>query len=144
METARPLNFPARVKIGIAAATLLSLWGVVEYFGFESAYQRESRDPYRIAAQTARLEGVRAALPENAVLGYLTDLEPGSIAASTAFNAAQYALAPRILERGATQAQVLGNFSRPADFAALGRQQGLRLERDFQNGVVLFRKEAPK
>src|SRR5262245_59258479 len=144
VENENTLSFSLRVRIGVAASAVLSMWGVIEYFGSEKEYQKRSRDPYQVAAQTMRLAGIRAALPEYAVLGYLTDLEPGSIAASTAFNAAQYALAPRILERDVTPAQVLGNFSRPADFVALGRQQGLLLERDFQNGVVLFRRGAAK
>ena len=135
------MDFPPGVKIGVAAAALLSLWGVVEYFGFETAYQKQNRDPYQIAAQSVRLEGARASLPDGATIGYLTDLEPGSVAASAMFNAAQYVLAPRILKKDREEPQVLGNFSRPADLAAIGRQHGLRIERDFQNGVVLFRKE---
>jgi hypothetical protein len=54
---------------------------------------------------------------------------------------AQYVLAPRLIEKGATDDRVIGNFTRPADFAALGQSYRLRLERDFGNGVVLFRKE---
>ena len=135
------MDFPPGVKIGVAAAALLSLWGTLEYFGFETASQKQNRDPYQIAAQSVRLDGVRASLPEGASIGYLTDLEPGGVAASAMFNAAQYVLAPRILKKDTDAPQVLGNFSRPADFAAIGRQHGLRIERDFQNGVILFRKE---
>ncbi len=138
------MDFPPGVKIGVAAAALLSLWGTVQYFGFETGYQKQNRDSYQIAAQAARLEGVRASLPSTAELGYLTDLEPGGTAASAMFNGAQYVLAPRLLHQDANQPQVLGNFSRPGDFAAIGRQHGLRIERDFQNGVVLFRKEGPQ
>jgi len=54
---------------------------------------------------------------------------------------AQYVLAPRLVARGAAQEWVVGNFTRPGDFAAVGRSRGLRLEQDFGNGVVLFRKE---
>jgi hypothetical protein len=133
-----------RVKVGVAAAAALSLWGVIEYFGFETAYQRQYRDPYKIAAQAARLEGARATVPEDAILGYLTDLEQGSAAASALFNGAQYALAPRILRQDTARTEVLGNFTRPEDYAALGRQHGLVVERDFGNGVVLFRKEPAK
>ena len=131
-------------QIGVIGAAALSLWGAVAYFGFETEFQKQDRDPYKIAAQSSRLEGVRGALPENAVIGYLTDLEKGSVAASATFNATQYILAPRILQEDTAQPLVLGNFSRPLDFAALGRQHGLRIERDFGNGVVLFRKEAPQ
>jgi hypothetical protein len=138
------MDFPPGVKISIAAAALLALWGAVDFFGFETGYQKQNRDPYQIAAQAVRLEGVRAALPANAEIGYLTDLEPGGVAASAMFNGAQYVLAPRLLHQAADQVLVLGNFSRPGDFAAIGRQHGLRVERDFQNGVVLFRKDSAR
>jgi hypothetical protein len=137
--------YPPRVRVGVALATALSMWGAVEYFGFETGYQKQSRDPYHVAAQAARLEGVSALVPEEAVLGYMTDLEPGSPSAWAMFKAAQYTLAPRILlQNNSAQSRVLGNFARPADFGAVGKQQGLSIERDFQNGVVLFRKDSPK
>lgn len=138
------MTYSLRVRFGVAAAVALSMWGVVEYFGFEAAWQKQSRDPYQIAAQVSRLAGVAAAVPDSAVLGYTTDLEPGSVAALSTFSAAQYALAPRLILRDTAQALVLGNFARPADYAAVGRPLGLLVEREFQNGVVLFRKESAK
>jgi hypothetical protein len=138
------VNYPLRVRIGVALAAALSMWGVVEYFGFETAYQKQSRDPYQVAAQAARLEGIAALVPEDAVLGYMTDLEMESPGARAMFNAAQYTLAPRILRQDAAEARVLGNFAHPADFGALGQQHGLSIERDFHNGIVLFRKDSAK
>lgn len=58
------------------------------------------------------------------------------------FLAAQYTLAPRLLDKKINYQQVLGNFTRPADFAAIGRQYGLTLQRDFGPGVVLYRGDA--
>jgi hypothetical protein len=52
-------------------------------------------------------------------------------------------LAPRLLEKTTNHQQVLGNFTRPADFAAIGRQYGLSLQHDFGNGVVLYRRDGP-
>lgn len=138
------MDFPARIKLGIAVAAALSLWGAIEYFAFENNYEKQARDPYQIGAQTARLEGLRAALPEKAELGYVTDLEPDSVAASNAFNAAVYALAPRLVRPGAARPQVLGNFSHPIDYAAFGASRGLRVERDFGLGVILYRREKGK
>lgn len=138
------MTYPPRVRFGVAAAVALSMWGVIEYFGFEAAWQKQSRDPYQIAAQSSRLAPVAAAVPDSAVLGYATDLEPGSVAALAVFNAAQYALAPRLILQDAAQPRVLGNFARPADFVEIGRRYGLLIERDFQNGVVLFRKDPAK
>lgn len=137
VETPR-VEYPLATKAGLLVAAALALWGVLEYFGFEGSYQEEYRDPYKIAAQSARLEGLRETVAADAVLGYLTDAAPGSDLSDSMYLAAQYTLAPRLLDKKTTYPQVLGNFTRPADFAAIGRQYGLRLERDFGNGVVLY------
>jgi hypothetical protein len=141
VETAQ-VDYPMAAKAAVALAALLSLWGSFEYSGLESAYQQQFRDPYQVAAQFSRLERVQSAIPEKAVLGYLTDAVPGSVVGDAMFNGAQYVLAPRVLQKGVAFDLVLGNFTKPGDFAAVGRAQGLGLERDFGNGVVLFRREA--
>jgi hypothetical protein len=143
VETPR-VEYPFATKAGILVAAVLALWGVLGYFGSEGSYQEQYRDPFQIAAQSARLEGFRDAVAADAVLGYLTDAAPGSVVSDSMFLAAQYALAPRLVaketnDKKTNYQQVLGNFTRPADFAALGRQYGLNLERDFGNGVVLYR-----
>jgi hypothetical protein len=134
-------RYPPRTVAGVAAMCLLSIWGALQYYSAEAAYQRENRDPYMIAEQMTRFAPLAAVVPAGAVLGYLTDAEPGSVADSTLFTSATYALAPRLVERGVAHDFVLGNFTRPSDFAAIGRSSGLRLEQDFGNGVVLFKKE---
>ena len=141
VETAQ-VDYPMAAKAAVALAALLSLWGSFEYSGLESAYQQQFRDPYQVAAQFSRLERVQSAIPEKAVLGYLTDAVPGSVVGDAMFNGAQYVLAPRVLQKGVAFDLVLGNFTKPGDFAAVGRAQGLGLERDFGYGVVLFRREA--
>lgn len=138
------MNYPPRVLAGVAVAAALSMWGAVEYFGFETACQAQSRDPYHVAAQAERLAGIPALAPDDAILGYMTDLELGTPAAWAMFNAAQYALAPRILRQDTAPNRVLGNFAHPADFGALGRQHSLSIERDFGNGIVLFRRDSAK
>ena len=120
----------------------LSLWGSVQYWDAETAYQRQSPDPYRLADQAARLADFRAAVPAGAVLGYITDVPQEDPLAASMFFVAQYMLAPRILRQSDAPDLVMGNFTRPGDFAAVGRQHGLQLQRDFGNGVVLFRREA--
>lgn len=131
----------ATVSIGVAAAALLSLLGSLSFHSSESAYQQQYRDPYLIGAQFERFDALRQSVPQDATLGYLTDTPPESVLSVTMFDSAQYVMAPRILVRDPSQFLVLGNFTRPADFQAAGRQHGLRLERDFGNGVVLFRRE---
>lgn len=135
------MEYPTRVQAGVLAAAALSLWGAIQYYVFEDGFQKQARDPYQVAAQQTRFAGVRDAVPADAVLGYVTDLEPGSSAAAAAFSGAQYALAPRLVRSDTDAAITLGNFAHPADFAAIGRQHGLRIEHDLGSGVVLFRKE---
>lgn len=125
----------------MAIAVLLCLWGSFASYGTEADYQKLYRDPYLISAQFTRFGAALSAIPENAEIGYLTDAQPGSAAGSAMFLSAQYVLVPRLLKRGAAEAWVLGNFTRPADFAAVGRTHGLRLQQDFGEGVVLFRKD---
>ena len=141
VETPR-VEYPFATKAGILVAAVLALWGVLGYFGSEGSYQEQYRDPFQIAAQSARLEGFRDAVAADAVLGYLTDAAPGSAVSDSMFLSAQYTLAPRLLAKKTDAQQVLGNFTRPGDFAALGRQYGLSLDRDFGNGVVLYRSDA--
>ncbi len=137
-----PLQSSVAVMAGIAAAAALCLWGALETYAFETAYQEQNRDPYMLAAQFSRLAPIATAVPKNAVMGYLTDVPEGSVAESAMLIGAQYVLAPRLLARGTDGEWVLGNFTRPADFAALGRSRGLALQQDFGNGAVLFRREA--
>ena len=138
------VEYPFATKAGVLVAAVLALWGVLEYFGFEGTYQEQYRDPYQIAAQSVRLEDFREAVAADGVLGYLTDADSGSVVSDSMFLAAQYTLAPRLLaketnDKKTNYQQVLGNFTHPGDFAAIGRQYGLSLQRDFGNGVVLYR-----
>ena len=93
-----------------------------------------------IAAQPARFSGFKRVVSENAVLGYVSDAEPRNANGVAIFTAAQYALAPRLLEVGTEREWVLGNFAKPVDFQAVGARYSLHLERDFGNGVVLYRR----
>jgi hypothetical protein len=68
----------------------------------------------------------------------VADIHDGSTAALAMFNSARYALAPRLLVEGTDRDWVLGNFAKPADYAALARERGLTVVQDFGNGVVLF------
>lgn len=137
------VEYPLATVVGVLVAAVLALWGVLEYVGFERSYQEQYRDPYQIKAQSTRLEGFREAVHSDAILGYLSDAAPGSEVSDSMFLAAQYTLAPRLLEKTTNHQQVLGNFTRPADFAAIGRQYGLSLQHDFGNGVVLYRRDGP-
>jgi hypothetical protein len=132
-------RYPFAVVASVAAVPLLCLYGAFASLTFESAYQQQSPDPYKVAQQVKRFEQVAAIVPKDAELGYVTDAQTGSVIESAMFLGAQYALAPRLLMKDPAKAtQVLGNFSRPGDFAAFGSSRGLRIQQDFGHGVVLF------
>lgn len=128
-------------QLGAIAAVILCLWGALEFASLERTWNAQFRDPYLIASQHQRFEGARQIIPADAVVSYLTDLEAGSVQWSAAFNGAQYVLAPRLLEDGAKREWLLVNYGKAADFAALAQQHGYRVERDFQNGVLVMRKQ---
>src|SRR5688572_25273843 len=87
-------------QLGAILAVVLSLWGAIEFVSFERAWNTELHDPYVIAAQHRRFEGVRQLIPADAVVSYMTDLPAGTAAWGASFNGAQYVLAPRLLEEG--------------------------------------------
>lgn len=122
---------------GVVCAALLSLWGAGSFYAMEKG----NRDQFGVGEQRARFQELLAAVPENAVLGYVTDVPEGNDVDTLLFDTASYVLAPRLLERGANRPWVLGDFSAPLDFQGFAVQHGLRLERDFGRGVVLFRSE---
>ena len=127
-------------QIGALAAVLLTVWGAIEFLRLERMWNSEFRDPYLVNVQNDRLGGVRGIIPPEAVVGYITDMEANSVQWSAAFNAAQYELAPRILEVGTDREWLLANFAGKGDFAAFAQANGFRVERDFGHGVAVMRK----
>lgn len=130
--------YNSRVKAALIAAALLAVWGAIENFQLENA--SNIRDPYMVEAQVDRLAGVVQMVKPDAIVGYVSDMHDGSTVAQAMFNATRYALAPRLLVDATDRDVVVGSFAKPADYAALAAEHGLRVERDFGNGVVLFRK----
>jgi len=124
------------LKAALIAAAVLAVWGAIEGFQIES--ESNAGDPYLVNVQPARLAGVMEAVPRTAVVGYVSDLQGSSAAAQAMFNSARYALAPRLLVEGTDRDWVLGNFAKPADYAAMAPERRLRVVQDFGNGVVLF------
>lgn len=126
--------------MAVLATLVLSLWGALANYSSESDFdsQAQNRDPYMVQGAGDRLAALRQALPDNAVLGYMSDA--GGTLATVLYDTAQYSLAPRLLEKSTSADLVLGNFTRPADFAGLGSSYGLKIEHDFGNGVILYRR----
>jgi hypothetical protein len=133
-------SFPSRIRGATIAAALLAVWGAVENFQLESA--STLRDPYMVGVQADRFAGVMQAVPRDAIVGYISDLHDNSTGAQAMFNSARYTLAPRLLVEGTDRDFVVGNFTKPMDYAAFGREHGLQFVQDFGNGAVLYRKAA--
>ena len=127
-------------QIGALAALLLTVWGGIEFLRLERIWNSEFRDPYLVNVQESRLGAVKDIIPADAVVGYLTDMQPDSIQWAAAFNTAQYELAPRILELGTNREWLLANFAGHGDFPAYAQANGFRVERELGNGVAVLRK----
>jgi hypothetical protein len=103
-----------------------------------------------ISLYERRFQDLRAFLPERGMVGYLGHPEPtgatprdSNAAALLHFRRlllAQYALAPLVLVENTEPEFVLGNFD-PGSVPP--PPPGLRIIRDLENGVVLFRRSAP-
>jgi hypothetical protein len=109
---------------------------------------RASRD--EISTYEARFAGLRTLLPVRGVVGYLGHPEPAGATPHEANAAAllhfrryllaQYSLAPLLLIESADPEFVVGNFDPGVAHPA---PAGLRVVRDFGDGLVLFRRSQP-
>jgi len=132
---------------GAAVVAILSLSAALDYWQVITTYNEQYPDPYRIGFQGPRFRAAAAAIPVDAVIGYISNLEFSDIRGSVAFFGAQYALTPRILMAiGDSRAGdlVLGNYSTQVDAAQVARAHHLSVVKDFGAGVILFRREKPE
>jgi len=130
------MRYPWRSLAGVAIAALLSVAGATEFYGEQTERNRVERDPYKVSDQVIRFAPVKEIVPPDAQVGYVSDVAADPALVLTA----QYALAPRLIVRNPASGWVIGNFSKPQDFAAFGRGRGLTLVKEFPSGVVLFRR----
>jgi hypothetical protein len=116
--------------------------GALDYAQFLSEYSR-SADQFQMGAQEARFRDALAALPAAGILGYVSDIPPGSVQAEAMFGAAQYALVPHVLLplKNGKADWVVGSFARPEEAPRLAAEHALTIVSDYGNGVVLFRRE---
>ena len=130
--------------IGLAlfsiASNLLQLRAVINQWSFSGDLLD---DPIKMANRLTLLE---AELPENGTIGYLSEQDiPGMgfnpIDQDEEFAMTQYALAPRIIERGADYDLVIVNIPNqtPADMLRLTTLFGLHLLEKFDFGLYLYR-----
>ena len=137
------VRYPFWLTAGVGGVILLCLGTAFQSYRSADAYARAYQDPYMIDAQPERLREAIPYLPERAQVGYLSDLSFEVTGGSAAYFGVMNALAPRLVTRSADRHEwVVGNFSHPLDYAAVGRQHHLEIVRDFGNGIVLFRGRA--
>jgi hypothetical protein len=127
-----------RLKAALVAAALLALWGAIENFQLENR-ANDLHDPYMVNDQPRRLTAAMQLVPRTAIVGYISDLPDQPVAWLAIFNSARYTVAPRLLVDGTDHEWVLGNFSKPGDYAAIGREHGVQIVQDFGDGVALYR-----
>jgi len=130
----------------VLAVACLAVYSSLSSYGISSAIRQQSTDKYGVEAQLQRLAPAAAKLPAGVAVGYLSDVAPSSDPGTAAFLASQYALAPHLLVWASPAAPVewaVGNFSKPADYAAVGAQAGFGVVEDFGLGVLLYRRSRP-
>jgi hypothetical protein len=79
-----------------------------------------------------RFEAIKLALPDRGVVGYIGAGDPDGTAD---YYLAQYALAPRVIDRSSGHPLVIGNFPHGSPKIL---PPGLTVVKDFGNGVLLF------
>jgi hypothetical protein len=91
------------------------------------------------------IAGLRKALPEHGVIGYLTHLSPEAIEsdgdAVAEYYLTQYALTPLVVAKSPSYPLVFGNFRHGAPDPKIIASNDLTLVNDLGNGVMLFSRE---
>ena len=126
----------------VVTVAVLGAGGALNSYQVSARYAEQLPDAYGGEHAQTRFAPLADRVPASAVLAYFTDLDPGQPAYDSAFLAAQYALAPRVLVflHGQPPPEwAVGNFSKPADFAAAGEARGYAMIADLGQGVILFR-----
>lgn len=132
------------VTVAALAVAALGAAGAFASYQVSASYAQQYPDAYGGERALTRFAPLLDRVPAPAELGYFTDLDSSQPAYAPAFLAAQYAVAPRVLlflDGQQKPEWAVGNFSKPADFAAAGEARGYALAADLGNGVVLFRRK---
>jgi len=135
---------PSFVIAAVLAVAILGAAGALNSYQVSAHYAEQLPDAYGGEHAQTRFAQLVERVPASAVLAYFTDLDPGP-AYDSAFLAAQYAVAPRVLVflHGQPSPEwAVGNFSKPADFAAAGEAKGYAMIADLGQGVILFRRKS--
>ena len=145
MKVMDEVRYPPLVVAGVVAVCVLSCVAGFEAYIDTADYHAAQKDTFIVGQTFWRFAGAIPLLPRGEMVGYLTDLEPGSVQNTTAFLAAQYALAPNLLVSLDPRVKVnwvVGNYSQETDAQQTAKIFGMQVAKDFGNGVVVFRKGA--
>ena len=126
--------------IAIAAIALASsLWVLLDIVPAYST--REER--FGVAAFENRFEPLRKALPQQAVVGYVSDNAANDPSALAEFYLTEYALVPAIVKASTDEPLVIGNFHTNPDVAKLQAKRLVSVGA-FGNFVFLYRSAAAR
>jgi len=130
-------DYPVRVKTGIVLVLLAAMYAAGMVVAAAAARRaRMGNRADRYTRYERRFEALRAELPPDSVVGYVTDQKPNP---ADHCLITQYALAPVIVKWTVKADLVVGNFHDRTRMGEIARKEGLVLIRDFGNGVALFR-----
>ncbi len=117
--------------------------GALNYYQFLTVHAAKT-DPNQIAALQERFRDAAAMFPPHARVAYLSDVAANE-GGSALHGAAQYAIAPRVLDVALDGRDdwALGDFYQPYDAARIAQEHRLKVVRDLGNGVVVFRRQRP-
>lgn len=139
-ERVKNIPYTARATTGICALLGIALISTLALL-VETArsYPAPERQTFDIVAYVARFAQIKADLPKDTAVGYLSDAEPDTAGTTAEFGLAQYALIPAVLANDAGRELVMANVHRPQP-PSFYQARGLELMRDYGNGVMLLRK----
>ena len=131
-----------RITITVALTLVLCLMSSLRAV-VEAPRPSQLRAMSRAIAERSdlRFAGLRRALPERGVVGYVGEADDSGEAD---YYLAQYALVPLVVERSPDHPLVIGNFPASRLASSPATLKGFVLVRDFGNGVLLLAKEDNK
>lgn len=134
-DRVEPIAESVRTKTGVYALLAIALLSNIALL-VETAPSRQSFDT---TAYLDRFSAIRADLPKNTTVGYLTDADSNATSTQAEFGLAQYALIPSILANNPDEKWVMANVHTPQS-PSFYQSRSLELVHDYGNGVMLLRK----
>lgn len=125
-----------RSKAAVAVVLLMAILSIGTLAGYRTVMQSVGVD--EITRDEQRFNGLRRALPQRGVVGYLSDMGGGREGVRSYYRA-QYFLAPLVVAPDAARELVVANLSSPFIVAEFAAAHGLTVTQDFGNGVALLR-----